>query len=306
MQVLIAEDDAISRRILQTSLAKWGYQVVAACDGSEAWRHLTSPNAPQLAILDWMMPGMDGIDICKRIRSETGPYTYVILLTARGQKEDLIEGMEAGADDYVTKPFHSGELKVRLRAAQRILDLESQLLTTQEALRDESMHDSLTGLWNRTAILEILQREIERGQRDGASVGIIIADIDHFKKVNDTFGHKAGDAVLCKATEIMKNKLRPYDAIGRYGGEEFLIVMPGCQLQDAANKAERLRYELSGSQIQTDQGIIGLTVCMGVTASAPDNTVSTDILIQAADAAMYDAKRAGRNRVSSAGKLAQV
>jgi len=303
VRVLIAEDDPVSRRILQATLAKWGYQVIVTTDGDEAWEALRHDGAPKLAILDWMMPGLDGVDVCRRVRSAGthGPsYTYIILLTTKTQKEDMIEGMEAGADDYITKPFDSRELKVRLRAARRVLDLESQLLATQEALRHEALHDSLTGLWNRPAILEILQKEIARGRRQGTSVGVIVADIDHFKKINDTCGHKVGDTTLRKAAEIMQSKLRPYDTIGRYGGEEFLIVMPECGVATAAARAETIRARLAQTAITVPGRTVSLTVCLGVTATSDDDRNDTDSLIQAADAAMYCAKRAGRNRVEIA------
>jgi two-component system cell cycle response regulator len=304
MQVLIAEDDAISRRVLEATLAKWGYDALVTSDGEEAWGRLKARNAPKLAILDWMMPGMDGLDVCRRIRQKDdgGTYTYVILLTTKGQKEDVIAGMDAGADDYITKPFDSGELHVRLRAARRVLDLESQLLAAQEALQDEALHDSLTGLWNRTAIIDILQKELSRSVRDGACVGVILADIDHFKRINDTFGHKAGDTVLRHATGIMQTSLRDYDSIGRYGGEEFLIVMPGCDLEAAAARAEAIRAELAGSQIPLERGKVSLSICMGVTTSSEHVVPDIDTLIQAADMAMYRAKKAGRNRVKTAAR----
>jgi len=300
MRVLIAEDDSISRRVLDAKLTKWGYDVVVTCDGPEAWEVLRSGDSPDLAILDWMMPGMDGIDVCRRVREMDGArkYTYVMLLTTKGQKEDVVEGMTAGADDYIRKPFDSGELRARLKAARRVLDLQEKLLKTQEALRDEALHDSLTGLWNRTAILDILQRELSRSQRSGEPVGVIIADVDHFKKINDTCGHKAGDAVLFKIADTMRGGLRDYDAIGRYGGEEFLIVMPGCDAEDAAGRAEAIRAQVARRRIGVPSGTVSLSICMGVTASSGCGGPSIDDLIQAADMAMYEAKKAGRNRVA--------
>jgi len=308
LRILIAEDDSISRRILETTLVKWGFEVIVTRDGREAWQALKADDAPKLAILDWMMPGLDGVDVCKRIRmaGAGGSYTYVILLTTKGQKEDIVAGMDAGADDYITKPFDSGELHVRLRAAKRVLDLESQLLTAHEALRDEALHDSLTGLWNRPAILEILQKELSRAARSDTGVGLILADMDHFKNVNDTAGHKAGDTVLCRATQIMQFNLRNYDAIGRYGGDEFLIVMPGCDLSSAAVRADAIRTCVAESEILLEQDKLSLSVCMGVAASSEYDNPDIDSLIQAADAAMYRAKRAGRNRIETTARSALV
>lgn len=307
MRILIAEDDSISRRILEATLVKWGYDVTVTRDGDEAWDALKHPDAPNLVILDWMMPGMDGVDICRRIRTRISndySYTYVILLTTKGQKGDIIEGMEAGADDYITKPFDAGELRVRLHAAERMLDLESKLLTAQEALRHEALHDSLTGLWNRTAILETLERELARSKRQGGSVGVIVVDIDHFKEINDTCGHRAGDTMLCKTTHVMQANLRAYDMLGRYGGEEFLIVMPGCDLTDAAARAEGIRAQVAATEVPLMGKRISVTVSMGVAASCDYDRPSTDTLIQAADEAMYRAKHQGRNRVETVGEVA--
>ena len=300
---MIAEDDPVSRRILEATLTKWGYEVVVTADGEQAWEVMRQDGAPNLAILDWMMPGMKGTEVCRRIRSHsdrTPSYAYIVLLSTKAQKQDLIHGMDAGADDYLIKPFDPGELQVRLAAAKRMLDLQAELLETQEALRHEALHDSLTGLWNRSAILEILQNEVVRARRQGTSVGVIIADLDHFKRINDTCGHLAGDTTLRKATEIMQSKLRRYDTIGRYGGEEFLIVIPGCNVTAAGKRAELIRRCLAETAIPLEGRDVSLTACLGVAAAGPDATDDLDVLIQAADAAMYRAKRAGRNRVELA------
>jgi len=300
LQVLIAEDDRVSRRILQSTLAKWGYDVVVTRDGDQAWSVLQRPDAPSLAIVDWMMPGLDGLELCRRVRERHEPsrsYTYIILLTGNSQREDIITGMDAGADDYVTKPFDSGELRARLRAAQRVLDLEAQLLQSQQALQHQANHDSLTGLLNRSAILGILVKELTRAQREGKPVAVILADIDYFKRINDTHGHEAGDVALRETARTMQAAMRPYDTIGRYGGEEFLIVMPGCDEPTAAQRAEGIRRSVGKAEIIAAGQAISLTVCMGVTAWHEGSPVSTDTLIQAADAAMYSAKRSGRNRV---------
>ncbi len=307
MRVLIAEDDSISCRILRATLTKWGYEVVVASDGNEAWGILERQDAPDLAIIDWIMPGMDGVELCQRVRARSDrdhSYTYIILLTARDRKEDIVEGMNAGADDYVTKPFDPGELKVRLIAARRILDLEARLLAAQQAVRQEAMHDYLTKLWNRPAIEEILTKELARARREDGCVALILIDIDHFKRVNDTWGHKEGDRVLRRTAEIMRSNLRAYDAIGRYGGEEFLIIMPGCEAKTAATRADSLREELAKTEIPVSGRTVSLTVSIGVTASCDHDTDDVDLLIHAADEAMYRAKHAGRNRVEIATRAA--
>jgi two-component system cell cycle response regulator len=298
MQILIAEDDPVSRRVLQVTLEKWDYQVVAACDGAQAWELLQEAGAPRLAILDWMMPGLSGPEVCANLRRQAKePYTYLLLLTARTQKQDLVEGMEAGADDYITKPFDAQELKVRLRAGRRILDLQAELVAAREALREQATHDPLTCLWNRTSIMEILTREMAKAEREGASVGVIMADLDHFKQINDTFGHQAGDAVLREAAKRMQASMRSYDAVGRYGGEEFLIVLPGSTHSSAGHLAERLRTAISREPIRLGERSLAFTISLGVSRSIPGEGMRPEWVIRAADEALYRAKDLGRNRV---------
>jgi diguanylate cyclase (GGDEF)-like protein len=283
-------------------LKRWGYETVVACDGSEAWDVLARPDAPGLAILDWMMPGMSGLDVCRLSRqADRGNYRYFILLTAKGRQEDIIEGMNAGADDYITKPFDSGELKVRLRAAQRILDLQAELISTREALREQATHDFLTGLLNRSAILDLFYDEIARAQREEKSVGVMMCDLDRFKRINDTHGHKVGDRVLCETARRLRQSARPYDRIGRYGGEEFLIVMPGCDLTFAGFAAERLRADVAAEPVVLPDGTsIPVTLSIGVAAKLGGCKSDAETIIFLADEALYRAKRNGRNRVELA------
>ncbi len=300
MKILIAEDDAISRRLLETILKKWGYDVVVAFDGGQAWAELQKDNAPRLAILDWMMPEMDGVEVCGKVRERVdSPYVYILLLSAKSQREDLVKGMESGADDYITKPFDANELKVRLRAGRRILDLQTQLMSAQEALRDQAARDPLTGIWNRNAIFDVFRRERSRAEREGNAIAIVMLDIDHFKNLNDNYGHMAGDAVLREFTRRISTSLRPYDAVGRYGGEEFLVILPGCDLAAGARHAERLRGLLSEEPFDTSEGRHTATCSLGVASTSSSNPGDTDSLIRAADAALYRAKRNGRNRVET-------
>jgi two-component system cell cycle response regulator len=301
VKVLIADDDMISRRLLEATLTRWGYEVIVTHDGAEAWDVLQKPTAPSLAILDWMMPGMDGVEVCRKIRQRTQePYIYLLLLTTKGRKEHLIEGLDAGADDYLTKPFDPHELQVRLRAGKRIVTLQAELIEARENLRIQATHDPLTGVWNRRAIIEILSNELARSRREGPPMAAAIADLDHFKHINDTYGHMAGDVALCETVSRMRTLLRPYDAIGRYGGEEFLIVLPGCTAQDAIRLAERLRLGIGQEAVSISEGRVVVTSSLGVAASdtiaAPDATA----LIRAADAALYRAKACGRNRLELA------
>ena len=299
MKVLVAEDNPVFQSMLRALLNKWGYDVVAAGDGLEAWRILESAAAPRLAILDWMMPGMDGVELCRRVRAAgREPYIYILLLTARTESEDLVQGMEAGADDYLTKPFNAHELRVRLRAGRRILDLQEELMVASEALRDQATHDGLTGLLNRTTILDALRTELARAARERRPVAVLMADLDHFKLVNDTHGHLAGDAVLREAARRMKSSVRPYDSIGRYGGEEFLFVLPGCDVPAAQAQAERFRQALACEPIPIGGQSIRVTCSIGVAGSAGLSVSSSDTLVRDADLALYQAKDRGRNQVA--------
>jgi len=295
LKILIAEDDPVSRRLLEATLRKWGYTVIVCADGATAWQVLQQPDAPSLVILDWMMPGMAGVEVCREVRKRAAePYVYVILLTAKHQKADVITGLEAGADDYIIKPFDASELRMRLRAGRRILDLQAELIFAREELREQATRDSLTRLWNRAAILDILQQELDRTRRTGAPLSILLADIDHFKRINDAYGHLAGDAVLREVARRMRAALRPYDGIGRYGGEEFLLVLPDCDTLGALALAERLRIAISSEAIMLAEGVIPVTLSLGIAAC--EGLIETDIFIAAADGALYRAKDSGRNR----------
>ena len=297
MKILIADDDPVSRRLLEAKLAKWGYDVIVTCDGNEAWQAMLAEDAPRLAVLDWMMPGMDGIEVCRKVREDGNDlYTYIILLTAQQEDADLVAGMDAGADDYITKPFKANELRVRLRAGRRIIDLQDELIAAREALREKATHDPLTGLWNHEEILRILGQELNRAEREGLSVSVVMADLDHFKRVNDTYGHMAGDSVLRTTAKRMLAVTRSYDAIGRYGGEEFLIVLPGCDHRCATAAAIRLINSIGQEAVDSPEGMIPVTVSLGIAGSTPTQRMEPDSIIQAADAALYRAKANGRNR----------
>ncbi len=300
---MIAEDDPIFRRILESWFKRWDYRVTVAENGIDAWEILQRENAPQLAILDWMMPGMDGIELCRKIRSrEQGPYLYVLLLTAKDDKQDIVAGLEAGADDYLTKPFDVDELRARVWAGRRILDLQSALIRAHDDLLFTAAHDPLTGLWNRGAILDLLKREVQRRERTKDALGVIMADIDYFKKINDTHGHLVGDAVLQEVTRRLAAGVRTYDAVGRYGGEEFLIVLPGCRAVDLAASAERLRHSIADSPVQTSAGQLAVTLSLGLSSveQGENEALDCEDFLRNADEALYAAKDRGRNRAEAA------
>lgn len=289
----------MSRALLRSTLQRWGYEVVVAEDGNQAWEILSSADAPPLAILDWVMPGLTGIEVCRKVRKTARePYTYLLLLTSKNTKEETVEGMDSGADDYIVKPFHEHELQVRLRAGQRIVDLQINLLNAREELRERAEKDLLTMLPNRSAIHSVLDSEIARCHRDRRSVGIVLLDLDHFKSINDTHGHLAGDAVLRETAHRFRSNMRPYDQIGRYGGEEFLVVLPNCDLAQAQHQADRMRMILEQKPMYVDGKALRVTASFGVTIS--DGTERPlEHYVRVADEALYKAKHQGRNCVAA-------
>ncbi|MDA1277939.1 MAG: diguanylate cyclase [Verrucomicrobia bacterium] len=271
MRIVVAEDDSFSADVLPANLQAFGYEVVLAADGADAWHILQSDNPPRLALLDWVMPSMDGIEVCRKIRRSGGPYVYIILLTANTETADVVKGIDAGADDYIKKPYEPEEL--------------------------------LTGLLNRSAILDALDAEFQAARREGASLSVAVADLDAFKKINDTHGHLAGDAVLRETAERMRFCVRSQDSIGRYGGEEFVIIFRKCGLPEAAGTAERLREFVSAEPILTGSTEIAQTLSLGV-ADVQDFE-DYEALLRAADDALLRAKRGGRNRVELARGVAE-
>lgn len=295
MRILIAEDEPIARKLLQNALLDWGYEVVAARDGQEALTILERDDRPNLAVLDWMMPGADGPDICRWLRSrESASYVYVILLTGRNQEGDLVRGLESGADDYMLKPFNSEELKYRLRIGQRIIEQEQRIMRMAST-------DDLTGLLNRRSFWERMEIEMNRLRREKGSIGFIIGDIDHFKTVNDTYGHSTGDLVLQHFAQYLQDNCRAYDHIGRYGGDEFIIGVPGASLLETVEIAERVRSTIQNARLPILENgeTIQITASFGVDAMklGNENEEQMEELINHADEALYMAKGQGRNRI---------
>ncbi len=298
--ILLAEDSAIYRHLIESHLKEWGFDFACARDGKEAWKLLMKRDAPRLALLDWVLPEIDGIDLCRRLRERPAnePYTYTILLTSKNRQHEMLEAMDAGVDDFLAKPFDPLELKARLLVGKRIVDLQQKLVAANDALHFSASHDFLTGAWNRAEILAFMHRELARARRDATPVGIVLVDVDHFKNVNDEFGHETGDSVLKEVTNRLSGSLREYDGIGRYGGEEFLLVIPGCNLATTVRRANQIRESISSRPISTLQGAITVTVSMGVTIGEP--STNSELLLRQADMALYQAKHHGRNRVEQA------
>ncbi len=288
--------------LLSRSLRAWGHEVEQAANGEEAIAALTREGGPSVGIIDWMMPGCDGPDVCRAVRdAELEPYRYLILLTSRSDQEDLVAGLNAGADEYVRKPFDPAELRARLRVGQRLIELQQELIEARDALHVQATRDGLTGVLNRTSVLDRLGDELARARRRRSGVGVVVIDLDHFKAVNDTWGHLAGDAVLREAAERMGRELRTYDVLGRYGGEEFLLGLPDCQPEDLEDVAERLRALLAATPVIAENQAISVTASVGLAWTEGD--ASANDLIREADEALYEAKRSGRNRVVSGPSL---
>ena len=297
--VLVADDDPLFCRLLESWLRKWNYRVTTPEDGLKAWNVLQhNDDAPQLLVLDWLMPAINGRELCQRIRSRKQlRYPYIVLLTAKDDKQDLVTALESGADDYLTKPFDMRELQARLRVGKRILTLQEELIKAREELRFEAMHDRLTELWNHGAILDFLHRELERTRRTREPLGILMLDIDHFKAVNDTHGHLVGDEVLKQVAGRLFRSARVYDWVGRYGGEEFLSIVSACSTENLRKHAERIRAGIAEEPISTSAGEGKVTVSIGATVALFDPDCDQQTLLQYADSALYRAKKRGRNCV---------
>ena len=296
MKILIADDETASRRLLEKTLERAGYEVTAVSDGRRAAEELCRPEGPRLALLDWVMPELDGPAVCRVVRRRRSQrHVYLILLTSKSSKGDIVEGLESGADDYLTKPFDPGELKARLHTGQRILELENNLLEAREDMRYKATHDSLTSLLNRGTILELLAGELARKRSNKSSTAIAMGDLDHFKQINDTYGHVVGDDVLREVGRRLLASVRSYDFVGRYGGEEFLVVLNNCCPGDAKDRAEEIRKAIGNSPIRTTHGDIPITMSVGAFVSDGSDTRLLEEVLSEADGALYAAKSAGRN-----------
>ena len=302
MKILIAEDDLTSRSILKAVLTKWGYDPVVTVDGDEAWKAMRKPDSPDVAVLDWEMPGQSGLEVCRKVRTLDAPNPpYIIILTAKNNKGDIVEGLEAGANDFITKPYDKDELLARIRVGQRMVALQSALVKAKDALAHEATHDPLTGTLNRRAILDNLNRELARAKREKLELCVGLCDIDFFKHVNDDYGHQVGDDVLNGFVKAIENTIRPYDFLGRYGGEEFLIVITESTRTAREGIFERVREEIADHKIITRSGEVDITVSIGVSSSKGDE--NADEMLAAADEALYKAKDNGRNQVVFADQM---
>lgn len=299
MKILVADDDPVSRRLIQRTLENSGYEVVVVVNGKEAVIELAKPDGPRLALIDWMMPELDGPGVCREMRSRHDDlYIYILLLTSKQSNVDVVRGLEAGADDYLTKPCRTSEMKARLRTGHRILQLEDKLIEAREKMHFKATHDSLTSLWDRGAMMSLLRGELARSSRDNSCVSILLCDVDHFKKVNDVYGHSTGDDVLQHVSRELLNSVRPNDLVGRWGGEEFLIVLNGCSQEHLSKRAELIRKAISHSPSPVSGSQISVSLSIGaITVRNWNQSLPIATILKLADEAMYEAKALGRNRV---------
>ena len=301
MRILIADDEVMSRQLLQKTLEHAGYEVTAVENGRLAADQLCKTDGPRLALLDWIMPELDGPEVCREVRKrKEGSYVYMVLLTSKEAKEDVVVGLESGADDYLTKPFDPEELKARLRTGLRVLHLEDRLVEAREEMRFKATHDPLTSLWNRGVIVELLGRELSRSRRENASTAILMCDLDHFKNINDSCGHLVGDEVLQETARRLLSSVRSYDFVGRYGGEEFLVVLNNCDPAFSLARAEQIRNTIAQRPVETSGGPVPITMSLGLLQSREWGFRSAEELLYEADTALYTAKAAGRNCVKTA------
>ncbi len=310
MKILVADDDAVSLRMMERMLQQHGYEVVAASDGRTAADILARPDRPRLALIDWMMPELDGPGVCREVRERHGgSYVYILLLTAKQSSEDIVIGLGAGADDYLTKPCHPAELEARLHTGRRILQLEDKLVQAREEMRYKATHDGLTSLWDRSAILALLRSELNRSMRASAPspVSVLLCDLDNFKQINDVHGHFVGDEVLQEVSSRLLDAVRLHDAVGRYGGEEFLVVLSGCGQEGMKLRAEQVRVAIDARPISTAHGPIAVSLSVGaITIERWEKYMPIEPFLKQADEALYRAKAAGRNRVACAEPLLAV
>jgi two-component system, cell cycle response regulator len=299
VKILVADDDAVSRLLMQRMLRETEFEVVTARNGREALQVLSEEDGPRLVLLDWTMPEMSGLEVCRAIRNGLRrAYIYIALLTSKDSKEDLVAGLEAGADDYLTKPCHPEEMRARLRTGRRILQLEDILVEAHEEMRRHATRDSLTQLLNRGAIFDALGAKLTQARLRGTDFAVLLCDVDHFKLVNDTYGHMVGDEVLREIADRLKSNVRK-GVVGRYGGEEFLLLLEGCGPDHVEMVANRICSVIRTMPVMTSAGALNITIsggALGVDARVAEQ--SAEVLVQHADQLLYAAKRSGRDRVA--------
>lgn len=296
-KILVIDDSPIYRKLVEQALAGQPHPILFAKDGREALK-LFAVHQPAIVITDWSMPDISGPELCQRIRHDFREhYIYLILVTSNSNKEQVIEGLAAGADDYITKPFHPGELLARVGVGRRVIELHRQVEAKNRQLEELALTDPLTGLPNRRAINLSVDGQLSAAARHTFPVWIAIADLDRFKTINDTFGHDAGDTVLRKFSEVLQTNMRRSNICGRLGGEEFLVVLTHNNREQAAIALDRIRTRFEAEEFVFGQRTTRVTASFGVAGFSGSLKLEFNDLLARADAALYKAKGNGRNRV---------
>ena len=302
IQVLVVDDSPVYRKLVEHALEGGPYSLLFAKSGREAME-LFSRYLPDIVITDWMMPDLSGLDICQRLRTDMHRgYTYIILLTSIAEKDNVVKGLAAGADDYLTKPFDPGELLARIGVGRRIIDLHRQIDAKNKLLEEMAHSDPLTGLPNRRAIEDWAGRQLRGAARHGFPYWVVLADMDSFKSINDTYGHIGGDTLLQRFAEILKSVIRASDICGRLGGDEFILVITHVEAEDIEKTVERFREKLISQQFEVGDQKVSITASFGVAGFHGKEIVDFNTLVRRADKALYAAKNAGRNQVKMDGQ----
>jgi two-component system cell cycle response regulator len=296
-KVLVADDSPVYRKLVEHALAEDSCPVSFANSGHQAIEMFEREH-PDLVITDWVMPDLTGIELCQRIRTGAqSSYTYIIILTSNAEKENVVKGLSAGADDYLTKPFHRDELLARVHVGRRLIDLHRQIEAKNRLLEELALTDPLTGLPNRRAIEDWSARQLSGAARHGFTMWVVLIDLDHFKSVNDTYGHDAGDTALKKFGEVLRNNTRLSDISGRIGGEEFLLVLTHADEKNVVVVVDRIRKQLAAEQFEWNGSVINVTASFGAAGFSGKKAPEFSHLVKQADAALYRAKDLGRNRI---------
>jgi len=298
-KILVADDSPLYRKLVEDTLGREQYVVCFAKNGRQA-SDLLAEHHPALVITDWEMPGLTGVELCAQIRCDRNSYTYIILLTSNAHKDQIIKGLAAGADDYLTKPFHSGELLARVAVGRRIVELHREIQAKNRLLEELALTDSLTGLPNRRAVEDWAVRQLSGAVRHGFSFWVVMADLDSFKSVNDTYGHEAGDLVLKRFADVLRANTRTSNICGRIGGEEFVLVITHVAKPSIQIAIDRIRCELEAQQFSSEDRIFGITASFGISGFQQGAVPNFGQVLREADVALYAAKRGGRNRIEFA------